>query len=213
MVRAVLGLGSILIGVAIVLVCFGYTTPQITGEIPGINRAAEHAAGLMAHTTTLDDHAPPDSAGGAHPHVPATPPPSALPPEAPPVNLAPQGGSSGQEAEIISPDTTAHLNSDHVHEVEQPGQAGNAASGINPPGFVAPNPLPAHSHWTWDVQTREFTNVVVTHVDADLVTITSDSGPAQIDIGLLEADIQRELNYNPTLAAEAAAARRNVPAP
>ncbi len=55
---------------------------------------------------------------------------------------------------------------------------------------------------------REFTNVVVLRDDADMVTISADSGAAQIDIALLPAEIRRELSYDPVLAGQAAAARR-----
>jgi hypothetical protein len=104
------------------------------------------------------------------------------------------------------------LNPDHIRDVNKSGTADGESPATNHPGFVPPNPLPAHPHWTWEVQSSEFNNVVVTHVDADLVTITSDSGTTQIDIGLLPPEIRQELHYDPLLAAEAAAARRNAAA-
>ena len=219
MVRAVLSLVGILATVWVIAMCFGYTTPQVTSLIPSLNRSALHAADLMRGSVSENGRGPAedgaDSAPGrphAAPGTPAQSPPS-------PTGLPEQPGAAAphsDEAEIISPDSTAHLNSAHIHEIEQPTPAWAAASGDNaqgfnpnPQAFVAPNPLPAHPHWIWDVGNREFTDVVVTRVDADLVTIASDTGAAQIDIALLPGEIRQELHYDPVLAAEAAAARKS----
>jgi hypothetical protein len=130
--------------------------------------------------------------------------------------VLPSAPVRSDEPEIIGPDSTAHLNPAHIHDVAQPtpgwaAPSGDGAQAFNPDpaAFVPPNPLPAHPHWTWDVGNREFTNVVVTRVDADMVTIAADSGTAQIDIALLPAETRRELHYDPVLAGQAAAARKS----
>ena len=50
-------------------------------------------------------------------------------------------------------------------------------------------------------------DVVVQRVDADSVTILDSDGGARIDISKLPPDIQRRLNYDPALAADAAKER------
>jgi len=194
MVRAVLSIVGIVATVAVLAWCFGITMPQVTTSLPAINRSVARTVGLMQSGASENGrepaggHSSPASAPGQNPETyvpsPATPAPD-----------------HSDAPEIIGPDSTAHLNPAHIRDVDQPGFP------ANPPGFVAPDPLPAHPHWAWDIGNREFTNVVVTHVDADLVTITSDSGPAQIDIALLPLEIRRELNYDPALAAQAAVHR------
>ncbi len=122
-----------------------------------------------------------------------------------------QSDTSSTHAVVISPGNTNFLNPDHIRPVTpyvppavSPGQTAPTTSTSV---FVPPNPLPAHPHWTWDIQNREFVNVVVTKVEADLVTINCDSGPTKIDISLLPPEIQKELNYDPEMAAKASAAR------
>ncbi|HEX4139191.1 MAG TPA: hypothetical protein VHY09_02510 [Candidatus Methylacidiphilales bacterium] len=221
MVRAVLSIVGIVATIGVLIWCFGVTTPQVTGVMPGLNRSVAHTVGLMQRTSTLDDR---DSAGNAS--GPASAPPGSAPapqngPSGPPGNAAysPPGTAPAprrsDEAEIISPDSTAYLNPAHVHDINEPESAWAPPTGDlsgafnpNPPGFAAPHPLPAHPHWTWDIGNREFNDVVVTRVDADRVTIAADSGMAQIDIALLPGEIRRELNYDPVLADQAAAARR-----
>lgn len=218
MVRAVLSLVGILATVWVIALCFGYTTPNVTTLVPGLNRSAMHAASLMQGSATENGREPAEDGADAAPGRPHAGPGSPAQSQPSSTGLPPQPGAAAphaDEAEIISPDSTAHLNSAHIHEIEQPTPAWAAPSGDNaqafnpnPQAFVPPNPLPTHPHWTWDVGNREFTNVVVTRVDADLVTIASDTGTAQIDIALLPGEIRQELHYDPVLAAEAAASRK-----
>jgi hypothetical protein len=222
MLRAVLSLVGILASVAALVWCFGYTTPQVTSILPVLNRSVAHTVELMQHNSSPEDReangvgpggTPASSSAPANPSTASTANAPTPPPAAP---STPASTPEPPEAEIIGPDSTAHLNPDHIRDINQPtpgwtAPSGDGAQGFNPnpAAFVPPHPLPSHPHWTWDVGNREFTNVVVTRVDADIVTIAADSGAAQIDIALLPGEIQHELHYDPVFAAEAAAARKN----
>jgi hypothetical protein len=226
MLRAVLSIVGILATVAVLLWCFGITVPQITSITPGLNRSVMRTVGLMQGNVTENGREPAGGGGSTPAPAGSAPAPqntaSVAPGNAPPPSPDATPGEApaparSDEPEIIGPDSTAHLNPAHTHDVQQPGSPwapptndGSQAFNPNPPSFVAPNPLPAQPHWTWDVGNREFTNVVVTRVDADLVTIASDSGVAQIDIALLPVEIRRELNYDSALANQAAAARKEA---
>jgi len=109
----------------------------------------------------------------------------------------------------ITPDSTNYLNSGHVTEVPQPTHA------PSPPAtnkvFVPPSPLPSQSAWTWTTSDgKTYHNVIIEKVDADRVSIFYDQGSAVIDISQLSPDIQRLLNYDPDLAAEAISARQKA---
>jgi hypothetical protein len=204
MVRAVLSIVGILATVAVLVWCFGITVPQVTTLTPGLNRSVAHTVALMQGSVTENGRTPADS--GAEPAAAPTTGPANAPAPAPdsvPVRPdstpAPSPNHGPDQPEIISPYTSAHIDPSHTRVPEPSALA-----------WVAPNPLPAHKHWTWDVGNREFTNVVVTHVDADVVTIASDSGPSQIEIALLPPDVRRELNYDPSIAEQAAAARKTA---
>jgi hypothetical protein len=198
MVRAVLSIVGILVTVAVLAWCFGVTMPQVTTSLPALNRSVARTVGLMQGGATENGRTPADTGPGAAPApanaAPAAPSSAPAPPGAP--VPGPTARSRPDQPEIISPYSGSHLNPAHILEVEPSTLA-----------WTAPNPLPAHPHWTWDVGNREFTNVIVTHVDADLVTISSDSGTTQIDIALLPGEVRRELNYDPAIAEQAAAAR------
>ena len=94
-----------------------------------------------------------------------------------------------------------------------------ASASSNPPGteaganplktFVAPNPFPKRPNWVWKVSGNDYTNVVVQKVEADCVTITHSQGGARLDIAQLDPEIQKLLNYDPDLAAQAAAKRKD----
>jgi hypothetical protein len=199
MVRAVLSIVGILATVAVMMWCFGITVPQVTTNMPALNHSVARTVGLMQGGASENGRTPADAGpGAANAPAPATPAaPSGAPPFLPNVPLpAPAAAPRPDQPEIITPYSGDHLNPTHIQGIEPTALA-----------WTAPQPLPAHRNWTWDVGNREFTNVVITHVDADLVNITSDSGTAQIDIALLPPEIRRELNYDPALAEQAAAAR------
>jgi len=201
MVRAVLSIVGILAAVAVLTWCFGITVPQVTTNVPALNRSVARTVGLMQGGASENGRTTADAVPGAANAAPATPLAPVAPSSAPPfppgaLSPAPAASPHPDQPEIITPYSGDHLNPAHIQEIEPPALA-----------WTAPQPLPAHRNWTWDVGNREFTNVVVTHVDADLVTIASDSGTAQIDIALLPPEIRRELNYDPALAEQAAAAR------
>ncbi len=222
MARAVLSIVGILATVAVLLWCFGFTMPQITSVLPGVNRSVAHTVSLMSGGTTGNNREPSDDSTASTPASASSGPAPENPPTGTTDNSTPPSPDGTQppiprsnEAEIISPETTAHLNAAHIHGLGQtptdfaaPDDDRAQAFNPNPAAFVPPSPLPAHPHWTWDVGNREFTNVVVTHVDADIVAIASDSGTAQIDIALLPLETRLELHYDSVLAAQAAAARR-----
>lgn len=74
--------------------------------------------------------------------------------------------------------------------------------------FVPPSPLPSQPNWTWTTSDgKTYKNVVITKVEADCVTILHADGGARINIATLPPDIQKQLNYDPDLAAEASSKR------
>jgi len=151
----------------------------------------------------------------------SSPPPAPAPAPSP----SPSVPAPATTDEIISPDSTNYINPDHVRPVQQPGEAPaptnapatnapstnapatNAADTTGPKVFIPPDPLPARPNWTWTVSGKDYANVVITKVEADFVSITYDLGSGRIDISLLPPDIQKLLNYNPDLAAQAAIER------
>jgi hypothetical protein len=70
--------------------------------------------------------------------------------------------------------------------------------------FVAPFPIPAKPNWNWQVGDRQYQNVVITKIEADVVHITYDGGLGTVNTADLPPDIQKQINYNPTLAKKAA---------
>jgi hypothetical protein len=76
------------------------------------------------------------------------------------------------------------------------------------PSFTPPNPLPAQPNWTWTTRTgRTYNDVVIQKVEADCVTILDRDGGARLIISDLPEDLQKQLNYDERLAAEASARR------
>jgi len=74
--------------------------------------------------------------------------------------------------------------------------------------FVPPDPLPKQDNWTWvTTQGAIYRNVKIVRVEADCVTILDSDGGARIDTSTLPPDIQRQLNYTPAIASEAAEQR------
>jgi hypothetical protein len=68
--------------------------------------------------------------------------------------------------------------------------------------------MPAQTNWTWTTMDgKTYQNVVVTKIEPDTVTITHSLGVAHVDISTLPADIQKQLNYDPSAAAGLAAER------
>jgi hypothetical protein len=51
-------------------------------------------------------------------------------------------------------------------------------------------------NWTWNARGRTYTNVVITDLKPDTVTINSSEGPATIAVDDLPSDIQTQLNYD-----------------
>ena len=67
--------------------------------------------------------------------------------------------------------------------------------------WTPPAVIPAQPNWTWTTDDKTYQNVVITKIDAANVTITHSLGVTQLDIATLPADIQKQLNYDPTAAA------------
>ena len=130
----------------------------------------------------------------------------------PPAPVAPTPATPPSPSATTSTETA---NSEHVTPVEQPPQppaptpesAVSSDAGAAPTVFVPPNPLPAQANWTWNVKGKQYTNVVVTKVEADQVHIMYDGGVGAIDIADLTPDLQKMLNYDPQLAMQAIKAR------
>jgi chromosome segregation ATPase len=66
--------------------------------------------------------------------------------------------------------------------------------------FVPPDPIPAQPNWNWTVDGKDYHNVVITQVEADIVHITYDGGLGTVNTSDLTPDIQKMLNYDPQLA-------------
>jgi hypothetical protein len=80
-----------------------------------------------------------------------------------------------------------------------------------PPPVVKPSPLqtwhapadlPTQPNWTWTTSDgTTYQNVTVTKIDPDIVSITHSLGVAHVPIANLPPDIQKQLNYDPAVAA------------
>ena len=80
--------------------------------------------------------------------------------------------------------------------------------GESRPAFHPPDPLPARDNWTWStLDGKTYQNVVVAKVEPDCVTILHHDGGARIDMANLPPDIQKQLNYDPSLAESASQER------
>lgn len=120
--------------------------------------------------------------------------------------------------EYITPSTTSYLHSSHIVDVPQPPQPKqssdtNQAASTPPVNkvFIPPNPLPSQAAWTWTTPDGKiYKNVIIQKVEADRVTIYHDQGSAVLDIYLLNPDLQKQLNFDPDLAADAIAAREKA---
>ena len=117
------------------------------------------------------------------------------------------------QAEYITPNSTNFVNSPHIIDVQQPAHAASTNAPPVPSNkvFVPPNPLPAEAAWTWTTSDGQiFHNVIIEKVEADRVTIFHDKGSAVLDMYVLSNDVQRQLNYDPDLAAEALTTRQRA---
>ena len=120
----------------------------------------------------------------------------------------------GTTTEVISPDSSNYINPDHVRPVEQPTQPSipsntpvtNAAA-VGPKVFIPPDPLPAQPNWTWTVLGKDYHNVVVTKVEADVVHIIYDGGIGSLNQADLPPDLQKIFGYDPAEAESAAKAK------
>ena len=129
--------------------------------------------------------------------------PFIAPSSTPQPNITPPESTPPSAPEFINPTTTTFTSTDHVKDVPQDAPAGPQKI-FNPPAT-----LPAQPDWTWtSTDGHIYKNVVVAKVEADCVTILDDDGGARVDIGTLPPDIQKQLNYDPELAAQAAAERQ-----
>ena len=86
-----------------------------------------------------------------------------------------------------------------------PGAGADAPAPVKT--WTAPAVIPAQANWTWaTTDGKTYQNVVITKVDAQTVTITHALGVAHLPISAIPAEIQKQLNYDPELAASMAAA-------
>jgi len=83
------------------------------------------------------------------------------------------------------------------------------ASTPAPPSWTPPAKIPAQPNWTWSTPQGTFTWVHILKVEADRVTILHMQGQAVIPMSDLPPDLQKRLNYDPSAAMAAAAARGN----
>ena len=90
-----------------------------------------------------------------------------------------------------------------------PAKAPDVAAG---PEWTPPAIIPSEPNWTWTTPDKIYTNVVISKIEADRVTIFHADGRAVLPIWTLPADIQRLLNYDPAAAAAAIALREHPPA-
>jgi hypothetical protein len=72
-----------------------------------------------------------------------------------------------------------------------------------------PAVVPSRLNWNLSTTTgTTYQNIRITQVDADCITILSDSGTSIIPMASLPLSLRQQLNYDPAAAAEAAARRQ-----
>src|ERR1700761_7999810 len=118
MVRAVLSIAGIVATIAVLIWCFGITVPQVTSTLPAVNRSVAHTVALMQGSATENGREPADEGGGSAPAPGGAAPDTANPSPAsvtprntvPAPSAAVSAPNRTDQPEIISPDSTAHLN-------------------------------------------------------------------------------------------------------
>ncbi len=144
MARAVLSIVGIVATIAVLIWCFGITMPQVTTNLPALNRSVMRTVGLMSGGASENGRGPAENNAGSSP-APAQSGPAPGNSSSPPANStasSPPGSphtpsaapTHSDEAEIISPDSTAYLNSAHIHGIDQP-----RPPGFRPPATVRPS--------------------------------------------------------------------------
>jgi hypothetical protein len=120
------------------------------------------------------------------------------------------GKPDAAPSEYVNPSPGAFPGSAHVTDVPQSDVPQANVPAANQRTFTPPATLPAQPNWTWTTTDGQhvYKNVVVCKVEADCVTILDDDGGARIDIASLPLEIQKQLNYDPDLAAEATTNRQ-----
>jgi hypothetical protein len=71
--------------------------------------------------------------------------------------------------------------------------------------WTPPTEFPAQPHWTWTSGDKTYQDVVISNIDSQTVTITHSMGVTHLDIATLPPEIQKQLNYDPDMAAAAKA--------
>jgi len=72
--------------------------------------------------------------------------------------------------------------------------------------WAPPDLMPSQPNWTWETSDgKTYQNVVVTKIEPEMVSITHSMGVAHISISTLPPEIQKQLNYDPVVAAAAVA--------
>jgi hypothetical protein len=114
--------------------------------------------------------------------------------------------NSNQAVAATSPDQnpTSNPNSAPASPGTSPGSTDasiNTAVAQPFKKWTPPAILPAQPHWTWTTDDKTYQDVVINTIESDTVTITHSLGVTQLDIATLPADIQKQLNYDPAVAA------------
>jgi thiol-disulfide isomerase/thioredoxin len=74
--------------------------------------------------------------------------------------------------------------------------------------WIAPATLPQQANWTWTTTNgKTYQGVKIVKVEADSVTILDTDGGSRVSISTLPPELQKQLNYNPKAAQQAAAIR------
>ena len=117
-------------------------------------------------------------------------------------------GASAQVAAVkaaasVTPPTATAMPAATAPAPKTPGSS--AASVAD---WAPPSPLPAKPNWTWTTTDgHTYKNVQIQKVDPANVSILDDDGGATVAIATLPPDLQKQLNYDPKIAAASAIMR------
>ena len=213
MVRAVFSLVGILAVVWIIVTCYGYTTPQVTTMMPALNRSVARTVALMSGGSTGTNQ-------DLNATVPEQPHPGPAAGKCPFFNARQRGLFPAGLSQLLGARTQfqqrggnhqPRLHRALESRAHSRGRPAGKRLGLRLPATARrlstrtrphssrPSPCPRIRAGRGTSATASSTTWSSPHVDADMVTITADSGPAQIDIALLPLEIRQELHYDPVL--------------
>jgi nucleoredoxin len=175
--------------------------PAPTGPSPLLKRLTAPATRAAAHVADEESNVLnlPSDQPAAPPAMTAQPSPNPTPtPNVPPQT---QTAALPNAVPVVQPDSPDNGNSESA-AAAQAATAGTAAASASFPVWTPPATLPAQPNWTWTTSDGHiYKNVKVVKVDPQTVMILHEDGGASVAISRLPPDLQKLLNYDPTLAA------------